>query len=133
VVETIDTKMELLKRSAKHRDELEKEVKLISERTENILTNALIIGGTLAAAYLIVRTFSGRSVKKKSRGRKINILPAAVREAQTVIDDEPSSPGIVSQIGTALASQATIFLLGLAKEKLSEYLQAPSEKKVEQQ
>ena len=36
-------KIELLRRSAKHREELEKEVELISERTQNVITNALII------------------------------------------------------------------------------------------
>jgi hypothetical protein len=45
-------------------------------------------------------------------------------------EEEISGPAkILSQIGTALVSQASVFLLSMAKEKLSEYLQAQSEKK----
>ena len=120
--ESDDLKMNLLKRSAKHREELENEVRLLSARTESILTNALIIGGTLAASYFIVRQFTGRSVKaKKVRAKTLTVLPAAA-PAEPMAEVE-ESPGIVSQIGAALASQATVFLLGLAKEKLAEYLQ----------
>jgi hypothetical protein len=117
-----DIKMNLLKRSAKHREELENEVRLLSARTESILTNALIIGGTLAASYFIVRQFTRRSVKtKKVRGKTLTVLPAAAPTEQ--MHEVEETPGIVSQIGAALASQATVFLLGLAKEKLAEYLQ----------
>ncbi|MGC3948287.1 MAG: hypothetical protein QM762_27900 [Chryseolinea sp.] len=122
-----DIKMDLLKRSAKHREDLENEVRLLSARTETILTNALIIGGTLAASYFIVRQFTGKSGKRrKTRTKAVTVLPAMTKaEPEEEVDD---SPGIVSQIGTALASQATVFLLGLAKEKLAEYLQGPENK-----
>jgi hypothetical protein len=128
--ETNDMKIELLKRTAKHRQQLEKEVELISERTQNVLTNALIIGGTLATGYLLVRLFTGSS-KRKSKSSSAGLMPISV-ERQRVVEEEPSSPGIMSQIGSALASQATVFLLGLAKEKLAEYLQAPAEKNVKE-
>jgi hypothetical protein len=122
-----DIKMDLLKRSAKHREDLENEVRLLSARTETILTNALIIGGTLAASYFIVRQFTGKSRKiKKARTKAVTVLPAVSKVSpEEEVDD---SPGIMSQIGTALASQATVFLLGLAKEKLAEYLQGPATK-----
>jgi hypothetical protein len=125
-----DIKMDLLKRSAKHREDLENEVRLLSARTETILTNALIIGGTLAASYFIVRQFTGRTgrTKKKlrTRAKALTVLPAMSKaEPEEEVDD---SPGIMSQIGTALASQATVFLLGLAKEKLAEYLQGAATK-----
>jgi hypothetical protein len=120
-----DMKMDLLKRSTKHREELENEVRLLSARTESILTNALIIGGTLAASYFIVRQFAGRSGKvKKSRSKTLTVMPAAATAAAAREEDD--SPGIISQIGTALASQATVFLLGIAKEKLAEYLKPAS-------
>jgi len=120
-----DKKMDLLKRSAKHREELENEVRLLSARTESILTNALIIGGTLAASYFIVRQFTGgKSAKPKRSRTKTVVLPAAAQAGAVQEVDE--SPGVFSQIGTALASQATVFLLGLAKEKLAEYLQGPA-------
>jgi hypothetical protein len=46
-------------------------------------------------------------------------------------EDTSASPGIVSQIGSALAAQATVFLLDLAKDKLSEFVKTHFEKKVE--
>lgn len=129
LVESKDIKMELLKKSAKHRQELEDEVKLISEKTEKMITNALIIGGTLAAAYFLVRQFSSAKPKKKTKVPKIKVVQSKASDVEQVVE-EASSPGIVSQIGSALASQATIFLLGIAKEKLSEYMHSQFDKKV---
>jgi hypothetical protein len=125
--ESNDPKAELLKKSAMHRHGLEEEVKQISERTEKIITNALIIGGTLAVAYLLVRQFSGSSFKKNSKTQKGTESPSKTEVNNS--EEEPSSPGIASQIGAALASHATVFLLTIAKEKLSEYLQSQFEKK----
>jgi hypothetical protein len=130
LTESNDPKEELRKKSEKHRQELEEDVKLISERTEKIITNALIIGGTLAAAYVIMRQFSGSSSRKRKRVvPKIKLVKADEETTESEVIEEPSAPGIVSQIGTALASQATVFLLGIAKEKLMEYLDSHFEKK----
>ena len=129
LLESNDPKMELLKKSAKHRQELEEEVRLISERTEKILTNALIIGGTLAAAYFLVRQFSGSTPKRKANKQKIKVVEAKTDRPEGDAEEEPAAPSMVSQIGSALASQVAIFLLSIAKEKLSEYLQSQFEKK----
>ncbi len=125
LLESNDPKAELLKKSAMYRQDLEAEVKTISERSERIITNALIIGGTLAVAYLLVRQFSGSSFKKNSKGLKA--MDTSKAETNTSVDGS-SSPGIASQIGSALASHVAVFLLTIAKEKLSEYLQAQFEK-----
>jgi hypothetical protein len=124
-------KEELLKKSERHRQELKDELKMISERTEKIVTNALIIGGTLAAAYFLMRQFSGSSSKRKKKVAtpKIKIVRATEGGEETESIEEPSAPGVVSQLGTALASQATVFLLSLAKEKLMQYLDSQFEKK----
>ncbi len=125
-------KMELLTRSSKHRQGVEDEVKLISERTQSILTNALIVGGTLAATYFLARQMSRRNSKRKGRIKKVKIVPSSTaHEGVHHGNDESESPGVMSQISTALLSQATIFLLGFAKQKLSQYLQSPVEKKAE--
>jgi len=132
LLESNDLKSELLKKSAMHREGLQDEVKMISERTEKVLTNALIIGGTLAASYFLVRAFSGSKSKRKSK--KVKIVHAAAAPSTEPDDEgaESSAPGIVSQIGTALASQAGVFLLTIAKEKLMEYLEAQAEKKAKE-
>lgn len=128
LLETDDPiKSQLLKKSAQHREELEQDVQLISERTQRVITNALVIGGALALTYFVVSRFSG-SDKKKSKTRKIKVVNAApVSESE--VESVPAAPGFVSQIGTALASQASVFLLSLAKEKLSEYLESQAAKK----
>jgi hypothetical protein len=133
LLESNDPKLELLKKSAKHRQDLEDEVRLISAKTERIVTNALIIGGTLAAAYVLVRQFSGPSKKrKKVKSHKLKVVQAAPADAAEFEEEESYAPGIVSQVGQAIASQATVFLLGLAKEKLSEFLQGQFDKKEEE-
>ena len=133
-MELLDTddemKRDLLRKSAHHRDELESEVKLITESTQKIVTNALIIGGSLALTYILVRQFT------KAPKRKRRVKPAKIR----LVKDEPASeveeyeassesPGVFSQIGAAMAGQASMFLLNLAKEKLNEFLQSQAEKK----
>jgi len=131
LLESNDLKSELLKKSAKHRQELEDEVKTISDRTEKIVTNALIIGGALALTYFTVRQFSGS--KKKKKKVKVQKVKAVAQDDSDDGDDtaimESEAPSIVSQIGSAIASQATVFLLTLAKEKLAEYLESQSQKK----
>lgn len=134
LLESNDLKSELLKKSALHRQGLEDEVKLISDRTEKVLTNALIIGGTLAATYFLVRAFSGSS-KSKRKSKKVKIVHAAASPSDAVDEGPEESsgvPGMLSQIGTALASQAGVFLLSIAKEKLTEYLEAQAEKKAKE-
>lgn len=141
LLESNDLKSELLRKSAKHREDLEGDVRLISEKTQKIVTNALIIGGSLALAYVLVRQFSGTSKKKKkSKQAAVQVIKAApvkaVAEADDDDDEEDTSVGtsmnVLSQVGTQLASQASAMLLALAKEKLTEYLASMSEKKAEE-
>jgi len=126
-------KGQLLKKSAMHRNQIEEDARLISEQTERMITNALIIGGALAVTYLLVSQFSGgKSKSKKSKSHKLRIVhdPGAAKVAPPAAEpEEPSMiSGVVSQIGTVLAGQATAFLLGLAKEKLTEFLEAQAAK-----
>lgn len=127
-------KSSLLKKTAQYREDLEDDAKLISDRTEKIITNALIIGGSLALTYFAYKQFSGGSkTKHKSKVKKIKVVGAAPAEAEEEVQVEETGPGkIISQIGTALVSQASVFLLSMAKEKLSEYLQAQAQKKTDE-
>jgi hypothetical protein len=130
LLESNDPKRVLLQKSAKHKQELEQEVKLLSENTEKIIKNALIIGGTLAVGYLLVRQFS-KSSKRKSKSKKIKLIRASDAHIETAAAPEPAEPSIMSQVGSALAAQATVFLLDLAKDKLSDFLKTHFEKKEE--
>jgi len=122
-------KSQLLQKAAQQRQEIESEMHDISDRTEKVLTNALIIGGSLALTYFLVRGFSS-SKKRKARKAKVKVKAADTVDTDDNEVYEESGPSrILSQIGTAVASQATMLLLDLAKEKLMEYLQAQAHKK----
>ena len=122
-------KGQLLRKSAHHRDQIEEDVKLISERTEKIITNALIIGGALAAAYFLVNRFSKPKQKEKTKLKKVRLVKEEDQGAdEVVVEQEPEPPGVISQIGAALASQASVLLLSLAKEKLAEFMQSQNQK-----
>lgn len=130
LLETDDPiKGQLLQRSAKHREQLEEDARLISEKTEKMLTNALIIGGALAVTYFVVSSFSGSKKKKKSKTAEIRLVHGAAGEEQVQAASQPETPGMMAQIGTALAAQATAFVLSLAKEKLMEFLESQAAKK----
>jgi hypothetical protein len=131
LLETDDPeKGQLLKKSAMHREQLEEDARLISDKTERLITNAIVIGGALAVTYYLVNRFAGSKPKKKSKTAKIHLVHGPATESATpLVQSEPEAPGMMSQIGAALASQATVFLLGLAKEKLSEFLEAQAQKK----
>lgn len=124
-------KGQLLKKSAHHRQLLEEEVKLISDRSEKIITNALVIGGALALTYLLVSGLSGTSEKKKSKARKIKSVESQQGETSTSDEEdlEPEKSGIVSQLGAVIAAQATGFLLSIAREKIVEFLESQAAKK----
>ncbi len=127
LLETDDpVKGRLLKKSAMHQKQIEDEVKFISDKTQKVLATALVVGGALALGYAVVSSLSGASKpKRKSRPAKIKVVQAREGgEAEEVIHAEPDAPGVVAQIGTALASQAAMFLLSIAREKLMEYLQS---------
>lgn len=121
-------KSSLLKKSEQYRESLEEEAKELSDRTEKIVTNALIVGGSLALAYFVYRQFSGGSKKSKAKVKKAKAADT-VTEVEEEVEETSGASKLISQIGTALVSQASVLLLSLAKEKLSEYLQAQAQKK----
>jgi hypothetical protein len=129
--DTDDLRSQLLRKSVEQRKEIEGDVKFISNETQRIITNALVIGGSLAFAYLLVRQFSGSSKRKKSKRKTPTVKLVQGQNPDVVSVEEESSPGILGTVGAAIATQASVFLLNLAKEKLMEYLQSVTEKKTE--
>lgn len=118
LLETQDPeKKKLIETSARHKQELEREIKDISDRGEKLLKNALIIGGALAATYFVVTQLS--SSKKKKRKIVKAVAPSATEQQP---EEEEESPSILSGMGDRLVNLASVFLIGLAKEKISDYL-----------
>lgn len=123
LLETNDDKELLVKQTEKYKKQLDEEFKTITQNTERIVTNAVIIGGTLAVTYVVARMFFKSSSKRKAR-KKFKALNADAEATAGASLQKDSEPGIGSKIGSALAAQATVFLLSLAKDKLAEYLQS---------
>lgn len=121
----------LLRKSSEYRNGLEDDVKLLTEKTQKIVLNALVIGGALALSYIVVRQFSKTKTKGKSKVQKIKLVSDAPKQevAEEVYARESTLSRVVSEVGHALTTQATAFLLSLAREKLMQYLQAQAEKK----
>jgi len=109
-------KIKLLETSHRHQQEMKRELKDISERSEKVLKNALIIGGVLALTYLAVSQLSSSKPKKKSKKENTS-------ENSTADENIEEPPSVLSKMGDRAMNMATLFLLDLVKEKLSEYLQ----------
>jgi hypothetical protein len=122
-------KKRLMDEAKMHKDNLTHEVKALSEQTEKVILNAVMIGGALVATYFLVRQLSGSRSKKKKKKAVTFVAQAPKESAPTEdVDYEVAGDSILNQIGAKIASEATVFLLNLAKEKLSEYLQSGKEK-----
>ncbi len=120
LLETQDPeKRKLIETSNRHRQEMERELKDISQKTEKVLKNALIIGGALALTYLVVNQLSS-SKREKKKSKKDKGVENPVNEE---LVDENENPSLFSRMGDKALNMATVLLLDLAKEKLSEYLQ----------
>lgn len=117
-------KRRLMDEAKKHKDNLKSEVRLVSEQTEKVITNALIIGGALTLTYLLISGLSGSKSKKK-KAKTIKLVAQPKSEASNeAVEESDGGDSILSQIGNKIASEATVFLLNIAKEKLNEYLQS---------
>jgi hypothetical protein len=117
LLETQDPeKRKLIETSSRHKHEMEREVKDLSDRSEKMLKNALIIGGALALTYVVVSQLSSYKAKKK----KAKVAKSANVEEE---EEEQSEPSMLSHMGDKLVNTATLFLLDMAKEKLYDYLQ----------
>lgn len=122
LLETQDPeKKKLIETSNRHRQELEREIDDIGNRSQKMLKNALIIGGALALTYIMVSQISSRRSKKKKA--KAAEAETSTKQIQVQKEEEENEPSIFSEIGGKVASAATVFLLDLAKEKLTDYLE----------
>jgi len=124
-------KKKLIETSERHKRALEKEVTAITQKTDKMLTNALIIGASLAATYFVVSSFSGGGTSRKKKRKKIiKVVKAPKEEVEEEDDEESISSSLMGMVGSRVMSQASIILLNLAKDKLFEYLD--SRKKVDE-
>ncbi|MEK6782931.1 MAG: hypothetical protein AABY93_14630 [Bacteroidota bacterium] len=133
LLETQDPERQrLIATSDRHKRELEKEVKAISDKTEQVLKNVLVIGGTLAITYFTITQITNvKSKRKKAKETKIENEEAGLLKQpgqDEVVVSEPHRPSFISQIGERIVSQATLVLLDLAKDLLMDYLESRKRK-----
>lgn len=110
-------KKRLTEEVARRKAELDKATGFLPGRTDKVIRNALIIGGALAASYLVFRAVSKYRKKNKSVSDD-PLKPAPIPSASSGASD------FLAQIGNRVAQEATLFLLRLAKEKLTEWIES---------
>lgn len=115
LLETQDPeKKRLLETSEQHRRELEREMNQIAERGEQVIKNALIIGGTLAITYLLVTQLT-RKPSSSAKGEDATSGPEPAFAA------EPEEPTLLARVGNKVVNAATLMLVEIAREKLTGY------------
>ena len=68
LLETQDPdKKKLIETSDRHKRAMEKELSDLTEKTDRVLKNALIIGGSLALTFLVISALSKKRKKKKKK------------------------------------------------------------------
>jgi len=115
-------KRRLIETSERHKQELEKEVRSLSDKTEKMLINGLIIGGSLAVTYFIISQWGGSKSKKKKTKAREKAAGESTTESES--DNAVAAPSLFSQIGNKVINQASLILLDIAKEMLVEYLES---------
>lgn len=115
-------KRRLLKQSDIYKDEFERELKTVKHQTNELLKNALIIGGSLALTYILFRQITASKGKKKTLNTIVSKNEQGEVQEVTTIQQPSRFATIASDIGATIANEATFFLLNLAKEKLMELL-----------
>ncbi|MBS1977344.1 MAG: hypothetical protein JST46_08230 [Bacteroidetes bacterium] len=125
LLETQDPdKKRLVESSDRHKRALEKEIGQLTEKTDRFLTNALIIGGSLALTYFIVSSLASRK-RKKRKAATIQAAANAGESSSGVLEsgEDDAAPSFINKLGAKIVDQATLMLLSLAREKLAEYLE----------
>lgn len=121
LLETQDPeKRKLIETSDRHKRALEKDLSDLTQKSDQMLKNALIIGGSLALTYLLISSLSKKKKKKKntaSAAQKTEMGAAAVDQ-----NEEESVPSIFGEVGTRIVNMGAVMLLDIAREKISEYL-----------
>lgn len=114
-------KKKLIETSDRHKRALEKEVSALTQKADKMVTNALIIGGSLALTYFLISSISSSRKKKKKNKQKAQ---GKAMEGDEEMSEEDHNPSILGQIGTRVLNEASVILLDIAKEKLAEYLES---------
>ena len=112
-------RLKLEKQSEEEQKYLEEEIVKISEKGKNIAINGLFIAGGLALSYLLFKYF----VDDEKPTKKIK--EAKLKATDTEVEVETKS--MFGGVTKAIAKEALLLLLALAKDRLTIYLNKDSE------
>ena len=112
---TIKKKEVLHKTSDQYKKAIRSDLDGLKKNARKWSTNALIIGGTLLAAYSLVKIFFDSGDEEAESPTKGHNLPANTNHESIVV--------------RMIKEQITAFLLNLAKKKLIEFLEDLQSKK----
>ncbi|HWA34646.1 MAG TPA: hypothetical protein VG737_10975, partial [Cyclobacteriaceae bacterium] len=94
-------KKRLIESSERHKRALEKQVNELGAKTEKMLTNALIIGGSLALTYFVVSSLSSGKKKKKRKAKAAKAKAEVTDESDEEIEESSGSivaPTIINMV-----------------------------------
>ncbi|TRX61440.1 hypothetical protein FNH22_05130 [Fulvivirga sp. M361] len=92
--------------SNKHKEALEKDISFAVEKSKKVAFRVVLIGGSLALAWVVTRSLLGEKTANKAN-KPTNL----------------AKPSRFANTRNFILSQLMTFLLSLAKEKLTDYLQ----------
>jgi len=110
------TKEELSKTSKAYEEALEEDLDQLLNRSKEILVGAAVIGAGFWIAYKIFKSFT-------SNNGEGDHTPDKVPQ-----DERSSEPGVMDIVKQTIMKELAIFLLGIIKEKVAEYVQNVAEK-----
>jgi len=120
-------KAKLLKKSASLENDIEENLQKIKEYVEENGKNALIIGGSLLATYLVLRFLTSKD-ENTVQATQHNYNPTPPQSVVQVVKNEEDS-AIVKQIKSSIA----LFLVSIAKKKLQDFLESFEKEKTKEE
>jgi len=120
-------KAKLLKKSASLENDIEENLQKIKEYVEENGKNALIIGGSLLATYLVLRFLTSKD-ENTVQATHHNYNPTPPQSVVQVVKNEEDS-AIVKQIKSSIA----LFLVSIAKKKLQDFLDSFEKEKTKEE
>ncbi len=123
LLETQDPeKKRLIETSDRHKRAMEKEIGDLTQKTDQILKNTLIIGGSLLVTFFVISALSKKRKKKKKKISQAEAAKTGEGLDPAVEEEVDDGPSVLGQVGTQLLNQASLMVLDIARQKLSEYL-----------
>jgi len=108
---SMKTKEQLEASAKQYQEALEGDLDEIISKAKSILTGAVVIGAGFWIAYSIFKSFSNQSEESENNDHGNHI------------EHQHSEPSVFSVVKQAIMKELAIFLLGIIKEKVFEYMQ----------